>query len=253
MYSYRSIIRTLFLMLSIAILSHLSVYGQSEKKAVRKGNKEYHKGHYLDSEISYRSGLEENKESFKANFNLGDALYKQDKLDEAGSIFQSLTESKTTDINRANAFYNLGNTYFKNQQLEESIQAYKEALRLNPNDYEAKYNLAQALRLMEQLQNQDNQNQQNNEDGEGDENQKEQQQQNQDQDKDKDKEDKENKQDNHKDDQQEQQQQEEREQQISPEDAQRMLDAIQDKEKEIQERAKEEKARQAKIKVEKNW
>lgn len=240
-------VKTLLTLLLVLSFSLQGVYAQSEKKDVRKGNKEFKKEQYLDSEISYRSALEQNKESYKARFNLGDALYKQDKYEEAGSTFEGLTQGDASQKKRADAYYNLGNSFFKNQQLEESIQAYKEALRLNPNDFETKYNLSQALRLVEQQENQENQNQQNEGDGEGDEDQQDQQQ-NPDENEDEQDQNQENSQDD-----QQQQQQEEREQQISPEDAQRMLDAIQDKEKEIQERLKEEKAKEAKVKVEKNW
>lgn len=241
-------VKTLLILLLVLGFSLQGTYAQSEKKAVRKGNKEFKKEQYLDSEISYRSALEQNKESYKARFNLGDALYKQDKYEEAGSTFEGLTQGDASQKRRADAYYNLGNSFFKNEQLEESIEAYKEALRLNPNDFETKYNLAQALRLIEQQENPENQDQDQNEDGdgEGDDNQQDQQQ-NPDENEDE----QDQNQDNSQDDQQ--QQQEEREQQISPEDAQRMLDAIQDKEKEIQERLKEEKAKEAKVKVEKNW
>lgn len=223
-----------------------SAYGQNEKKAVRQGNKEFGKGEYLDSEISYRSALVDNPSSFKANFNLGDALYKQDKWEDAAKTFDGLANSQISDLEKAGVYHNLGNSYFKEQKFKESIEAYKQALRLNPNDFETKYNLSQAQRLLQQQDNQDNkdnkdnQDNQDNQDGENnqqEDKQNDEQKQNDQQDKPKD----------------DQKQQEQNPQQISPEDAQRMLDAIQGREKDIQDKLKEEKAKQAKVKVEKNW
>lgn len=219
-------------------------YGQNEKKVVRQGNKEFERGEYLDSEISYRSALEVNPSSFKANFNLGDALYKQEKWEDAIETFDGLANSQISDLSKAGVYHNLGNSYFKEQKFEESVEAYKQALRLNPNDLETKYNLSQAQRFLQQQDNQDNQGDQDNQDGEND------------QDKQDDEQKQDDKQDNPEDNQQDKSnddQQEQDQQQMSPEDAQRMLDAIQGREKDIQDRLKEEKAKQAKVKVEKNW
>lgn len=218
-----------------------TLLAQTERKAVRKGNKEFNKGDFLSSEIAYRVALDVNDKSFKANFNLGDALYKQEKYEEAIATFDALEHSNASSTHKAGVYHNIGNAHFQDEKIEESIEAYKQALRLNPNDMETKYNLAEAQRRLQQQEDEENPDNQDGEGGDSPENNDDQ---------DKQDENKDNNEDNQN---QDDQQQDNREQQISPEDAQRMLDAIQNKEKDIQDRVKEEKAKQAKVRVEKNW
>ncbi len=228
-----------------------SAYAQNEKKSVRKGNKDFKKGEYLDSEIAYRTAMEINPSSFKANFNLGDALYKQDKWEDAAGTFEGLSNAQISDLDKSKVFYNLGNSYFKNEKFQESIDAYKQSLRLNPNDLETKYNLSQAQRLLQQQQ--DNQDQQQDKDNQQDNQDDKDDQQKQDKKDDEQKQDDQQNKDQQNQPEKDKQQQEQNKQQISPEDAQRMLEAIQSREKDIQEKVKEEQAKQAKVKVEKNW
>ncbi|MFP4556393.1 MAG: tetratricopeptide repeat protein [Bacteroidales bacterium] len=250
--------RSIYIIIVILFVSVSVTYGQSERKAIRQGNKEFKNGDYLDSEISYRTAIDKNPESFKGSFNLGDALYKQEKYDEAAQIFDDITNLDIDSKKKAKVFHNLGNSLFKQENYAESIEAYKNALRQNPNDVETKHNLAQAQRMLKNQEEQqdsdsdgdgddedddqnDNQQEQDNED-EGDDNQQEKDNQDEGDDNQQDQEDP-----------NDPKNQQDQEQQISPEDARRMLEAIQNNEKEVQERVKEEKAKQAKIKVEKNW
>ena len=230
-----------------------NAFSQSEKKSIREGNREYRKGNFIDSEISYRSALEENPSSFKGNFNLGDAMYKQENFEEATKIFEELSALNLSPKEKAEIFHNLGNSYFKQEKYPESVEAYKNALRNYPDDMETKYNLAQAQRkLVQQQQQQNNQgegeNEENKDKKENQEN-KENQKDNQDQDK-KD----ENQQNQQQQDQQNQkQEQQQQQQQISQEDARRMMEALQNNEKDIQDRVREQQAKSANVKVEKNW
>lgn len=230
---------TLLLLISLLIVS-LTVFAQSEKKSVRQGNREFKKGEYLDSEISYRSALELNPSSIKGNFNLGDALYKQEKYEDAAKIFEDLSSLNIDSQEKANIYHNLGNTYFNNQKFAESVEAYKNALRNNPSDIETKYNLAQAQRMLTQQEQQQDQNGEGENDDNKDDQDKEQDQKQDDNQENKDQQDKKDK-------------PQDQEQQISPEDARRMLEAIQNNEQKVQDRVREEQARQAKVKVEKNW
>ena len=234
-------IRSIILIV-LALFTLVSVgHSQSERKSIRQGNREFNRENFLESEISYRSALELNPESFKANFNLGDALYKQENYEAAKSIFEDLANLDLDPIDRAKVFHNLGNSYFQQQEFGESVEAYKNALRNNPNDMETKYNLAQAQRmLMEQEQEQE---QDCDGDGEGENDEQNDQQDQQDGD-----DDQENKQQD-----QQQQDQQEQEQQISSEDARRMLEAILNNEQEIQDRVREEQAKQQRVEVERNW
>ncbi len=242
-------IRTISVITILLTFCATLALAQTERKAVRKGNKEFKKGEFIDAEISYRSALDLNPKSFKGNFNLGSALYKQDKFEESASMYADLANTEATADNLAKVYHNLGNSYFNQQKFEESVEAYKNALRQNPSDMQTKYNLAQAQRMLQQQQQQQQQqNQDKNNDSESDDSKDKQDENKDQQNKDQDK----NQQNEQNKDKKEQQQQP-REQQISPQDAQRMLEAIRNNEQKVQERVQKEKAKQAKVKVEKNW
>ncbi len=218
-------------------------YAQPEKKHIREGNRHFDKSEYDQSEIAYRKALEEQSDSYKALFNLGDALYKQDKFEDASGEFNTLSQTGSDKISRARSFHNLGNSLLKANRIEESIQAYKNALRNYPDDLETKYNLAYAQDLLKQQQQQ-----------------QQQKNQDQEQDKSKDKQEQERKEETQKEqnDQNEQQQQQEEEQQqpepqISKEDAKRLLEALAENEKELQEKLKKAEARKKRVVVKKNW
>src|SRR6056297_1924832 len=138
------------------LLINLSAYSQAERKFIRKGNQAYEDKHYTQSEVNYRKALEKETNSFEANFNVGDALYKQEKYQEAAKKFASLTNRDVSDEKTAKAYHNLGNSLLKSNRLKESIEAYKNALRLNPDDIETKHNLTYALRKLKEKQNQQN-------------------------------------------------------------------------------------------------
>ncbi len=215
-------------------------FAQADKKFIREGNREYDKEKFSESEISYRRAIDKNKESSDAVFNTGDALYKQKKFEEAGKQFIENHNMNEDKKKKSSSLYNLGNSLLMANKVQESIDAYKGSLKLNPKNPEAKYNLAYAQDLLRQQ-----------------EQQKQQQQQNQDkQDQNKDQQDKkdQNKEDQNKQDQnKEQQQQQQQPQEISKEDAERVLNALANDEKNVQEKVKLAKALKAKVRTVKNW
>ncbi|QKG80010.1 tetratricopeptide repeat protein [Tenuifilum thalassicum] len=224
---------------------------QSEHKLIRRGNKAFEKNDYLESEVQYRQALEKNKHSFKANFNLADALYKQNKHEESLSAIDGINLSGLSDLEKSMVYYNKGNALFKQKKLKESIEAYKKAIKYNPDDMDAKYNLSLALRMMQQQQQQNNQqnNKQDNKDNKDKKDNKEDQNKDK---KDKNDNDKKNdqqqNQDQNKEDKQQQQQPK-----ISKEDAERMLQALQQREKEIQDKIKKKQAKPVSGATIKNW
>jgi tetratricopeptide (TPR) repeat protein len=229
------------LILTIASL-YGTINGQEEKKFIRQGNGQYKGNKFAEAEVSYRRAIDKNKLSTDAGFNLGDALYKQNKYDEAGKEFLD-NSAALTDKNRKSAsLYNLGNSLLNNKKIEESIEAYKNSLKLNPGNLEAKYNLAYAQDLLKQQQQQqqkDQNKQENNKDNKKEDQKKDQnKEQNKNQD---------NKQDQN--DKQQQQQQ----QKISKEDAQRLLNALANDEKNVQEKVKLAKAAKEKVRTRINW
>lgn len=220
-----------------------SLHGQEEREYIRKGNRLYKKSEFAGSEGMYRLAEEEGKSSGDAVFNLGDALYRQNRFGEAAKEFsRALQTGEADSLRQADGFYNLGNSLLKEQKFSESINAYINSLKLNPDNIQAKYNLAYA---QDQLKKQEEQEQQQDQD------------QNQDQDQDKqDQQDQQNKDQEQKDDQQQDDQQQEQQQQqssMSREDAKRLLDALAANEKETQEKVQREKAAGARVRVIKNW
>jgi len=226
----------------------LTLTGQAEKKFIRQGNREYDKDKYAESEISYRRALDKNKMLPDAVFNIGDALYKQEKYEEAVKQFGGNSAMTDDPEKKSSAFYNQGNSLLMGGKLQESIEAYKNSLRLKPGSPEAKYNLAFAqdlLRKQEEQQKQDKNKQEN-----GDQNkdrQKEQNRENDNKDQEKQQE------QNNKQQQQQQQQQQQSQQGISREDAERLLNSIANDEKNVQEKVKLAKVADTRVKTLKNW
>jgi Ca-activated chloride channel homolog len=129
-----------------------TAYGQSERKYIRQGNRKFSDGKYPESETAYRKAIDNNKASANAQFNLGDALYKQKKFDEAGKIFTETSGSTLDKKKKADSFYNLGNSMLGSNEFAKAIEAYKNSLRLVPDNEKAKYNLAYAQDLLKKDQ-----------------------------------------------------------------------------------------------------
>ncbi len=156
------------ILISLHLALSVSLYGQQERKYIREGVKEYSKDEFSNAEVKFRQALDEKKDSWEASFNTGNALYKQDKPDEAADMYKQLLQKETDNNRKANLYYNLGNTLMKEKNYQQSIDAYRNALRNKPDDEDARYNLAYAMAMLQQQekeeQNQDQQNdQQNNE------------------------------------------------------------------------------------------
>ncbi len=228
------------------------VYAQEERRFIRKGNRHFENQEYDQSEEAYREALEKESGSFKAGFNLGDVLYEQENYEEAIKQFYSISNITDDKEQLAKVYHNLGNSLLKANQLEQSVEAYKQALRNAPGDMDTKYNLAYVQQLLRQQQQQQSQQQQD--DQEQDQQDKQdQQQQNQGQDQ-QDQEDQQ--QQNQSQDQQQQekeQQQQQQQQKISKEDAERILQSLEDNEKELQKKIKEKKSKANQQKSDKDW
>ncbi|MCB0820493.1 MAG: tetratricopeptide repeat protein [Bacteroidetes bacterium] len=195
---------------------------QSETSHFRKGNDLYEKGKFNDAEIEYRKGLEKNKDSWTGQYNLANSLYRQEKYAEAAKILDSLRSSSSDKSRQSKIFHNLGNSLLKEKQYEQSIEAFKQALKLDPGAEDSRYNLSYAYQMLRKQQQQQQQQQQQKENKDKKEEKQEQKQQQQKQDQDK--------------------KQEEQKQNIDREEAERMLDALDRQEKQL--RKEQEKKEQ---------
>ncbi len=122
---------------------------------------------YQQAEINYRKAMETTHNYDKANYNLGNSLYRQERYEEAGKAYESVANNKSSSKDlRERAYHNYGNSLLKQEKYKESIDAYKNALKLNPKDMDSKYNLEYARKkMMQQMQQQQqNQNQNQNQD-----------------------------------------------------------------------------------------
>ena len=243
----RKVKSSFILILSIFICGGSAAFAQSTRSLINDGVKLYNDQKFSDAEVNFKKGSEKSPNSFEAKFNLGDAYYKQQRYDEAMKSYQSAMVDAKNDLDKSKIYYNVGNSLLKSQKVKESIGAYKEALKLNPEDQQAKYNLSYALN---QLKNQNqNQNQDQNKDQNKD--QQNQNKQNQDQKKKDQQQQDQQKQDQQKQDQQQQQSQQQKEQELTKKEAEKILNALKENEKDLQKQLRKVKGQR--VKTEKDW
>ena len=277
----------------VTLLAAWPAIAQQERKFIREGNELFEKQDFEKAEVEYRKAADKKANSFEAAFNMADALYKQKKYDEALEQFSALAKQETDKERLGEIYHNIGNTLLAMEKTDESIEAYKNSLRNRPASEQTKYNLEFARHKQQQDQQNQDQNKDQNKDQNNDQNKdnqdqnkdqnqdqqdqnKDQQDQNkdrqdqnkdqqnkdqQDQNKDqqnKDRQDQNKDQQNKNDQNKDQQQQHPQQQQgkISKEDAERLLEALQNDEKNVQEKVQKQKAQEQKakkMKIEKDW
>lgn len=128
-------------MLFIALMAK----SQKEQPLVRKGNELYKKQQYDKAADEYQKATALNDKNVKAQLNLGNALYKSKKPEEAQKAYETAAENAKDTRVKSKALYNEGVNYSRQNKLAESIVAYKQTLRINPADEEARQNLQKAL------------------------------------------------------------------------------------------------------------
>ena len=211
---------------------------KTDRDYLRSGNKLYNDSLFIKAEVDYRKALELNPKSTDAMFNLANALLMQQKAKEAMEQYESVSKIEKDKEKLAQIYHNMGVILQSSKQLPQCIEAYKESLRNNPKDDETRYNLALAQKqLKDQQQDQQNQDQQ--------QQQQEQKEDKQDQNKDQQEQDQ-------KDQQQNQQQQQQNKHEMSKENAQQLLNAVMQDEKNVQDKVKKQIQIQGK-KLEKDW
>ena len=222
-----------------------TVFAQKEAGNIRSGNRHYESERYTDAEVDYRRGLDKNQDSFEAHYNLGNALFRQDKYDEAAREYTKAMQlmenkkekAKAQDTLRlAHSYHNLGNSYYGQQRFQEAIRAYKQSLRLNPKDNDTRYNLIKAMQMQEQQQQQQEQQQDQQQSQEQQQEQQEQQAQEQ----------------QAEEQQAQEAQAEESDEQMDKETAEQILQALEQDEQDTQEKVQQQKGGKKK-RVEKDW
>lgn len=250
----------------ILILSAQMLSAQTDKSEVRKGNREYRKGEFKEAEIDYRRALVKDSLSFAANYNLACDLYRQEQYDEAGNYMKKIADQAAASARESDYYYNLGDIALAKQDYKGAVDAFEKALLLNPGDLDAKENYVYAKMMLQNQQNQQNQDNQNqdNQDNQNqdqddqnqnqDQKQNDQNQDNQDQKQNDQNQDQNNNQDQRNDQDRQNQSPQQQDAKISPQAAQQMLQAIQAREKETQDKVNREKAAAMKSRQkEKNW
>ncbi len=245
----RAVLKYIAVVVLLFVCDEVSAQQLKERGLVRKGNREFKREQFEKSVDSYQRALQHDSTCFEAKYDLASALYRTERYDKAEKTLLSIVgDSTRTELERGEVAYNLGNTQFAQQKYKEALSSYRQAMRCNPNDEDAKFNYAFTKRLIQQQEqqqqqqnqnqnqdqnkdNKDNQNDQNQQNGQNDQNQ--QQSQNQD----------------GKDEQQEGG--ERPEGAMTPEQQEALLQAIQAEEDKTQDKLKEKKG--VLIRGAKNW
>lgn len=274
----RRVGKKMFVVLILLGTTFGSAYAQADRKEVRKGNRYFKKENYKEAEVEYRKALIKDSLSIVGNYNLANTLMHDDDAANAELIYAKVGDTiskipvgvdweEGSVIVEKNSiapdyYHNLGNSYLAQKKYQEAVEAYKNALRRNPGDGQTRENYIYAKKKLEDQQNnggggndQQNQDQQQNQQNQ-DQNQNRNQDQNQNKDQNRNQDNKQNNPDQEKRDnkQNEDQQNNGSEPKITPQAAQQMLQAIQEKENRTQEKVKEEKAKLLKSRQkEKNW
>ena len=239
------------MILILALASAVTVSAQTDRKEVRAGNRAFRKGDFRKSEIDYRRAVLKDSLSVAAQYNLASSLYRQDDYEGAQKALSSIAETVSgieAAGTKADFYFNQGDVALAQKDYASAVKSFRQSLLLRPDDMDAKENYIYAKEMLRQSQdnqggqdgdnsqNQNDQNNQNNQDNNQQQNNDNQQQNNQNQ---------QNPQD---------QNNAAAEGNISRQQARQMLNAIQAKEKETQDKVKKEKAEMLKSRQkEKNW
>lgn len=235
--------RVLYILLSLCLLavSFVDADAQTDRREVRRGNRRFNDGEYSVAQVEYMKALAKDSSSVAANYNIANTLFRQGDFDSAAKALERVEEIAVGTEDAASFYYNQGAVAIAQKNWQKAVEAFAKSLLINPDDLDAKENYIYAKKMLQnqqQNQNQDQQNQDQNQDQQNQDQNQDQQDQSQDQNQDQ-------QQDRNQDQQQDQPQ-------ISPQAAQQMLQAIQAKEKETQEKVQKAKAAASRSR-DKNW
>ena len=168
----------LFILVILTLLTASALKAQTTDALIRRGNRFYNKQDYDQSLANYEKALKKSPGNPDAHFNQGDAQYRKNDYEKAAASYDDVLQSKADENTRQGAYYNKGVAMMRQKKLDESIDAWKNALRLNPEDAEARDNLVKALLEKKKQEQQQQQNKKDQQDKKKD-NKKQNQDQNQ--------------------------------------------------------------------------
>ena len=269
-----------------------SINAQEKPEKIKKQSDKYiaeaqealSENDFASAEASYRKAISKDPSNLNAKYNMGNLYYAKEKTINAEQRLKEAAEIAATKDEKHRIYHNLGNSYMQKKNYQEAVNAFKDALRNDPTDEETRYNLALAKKMLEKEkqnqdqnkdqekqddekkdENKDQENKDQNQDGEGGEDQKENQKPkdegenekdkkegDQNEDKQKDKGD-EQKKDQGEGDKQKEQQQKPTQGQLSPQQINSLLEAMNNEEKKVQDKINAEKAKGVKTKSAKDW
>ena len=219
----------------LLLLMAVTASAQTDRQYIREGNKQFRMGDYAKAEVSYRKAVEKNPKNPQAAYNLGNALMAQKKDSAAVQQFEQSTRIESNPLRKSAAYHNMGVICQTHKMYDEAIEAYKNALRNNPNDNETRYNLVLCKHLKKKQDQKQQQNQQNNDDKNKNDDKKKDDQKDQQKDKNDDK------------------QQEQQKPQMSKDNAEQLLNAAIQNEKMTQDKMKKQQQQPQRRNVLKNW
>ena len=254
---------------------------QSSTNLTWDANKALSEDDFIAAEVDYRKAISKSADNSAAPYNLGNAYYENETYNEAFGRFKEAGEASTSKADKHKAYHNMGNVFMKRKDYAKAVEAYKEALRNDPTDEETRYNLALAKELLkkeqdENKQDQDDKDKDKDQDENKDQDKKDEgdNEDKKDQGEDGDKGDEGDKDEEKKDDnkdgegdnksdqkkkpeqgegENEQEQQQPRPNQLSKQQVENLLRAMQNAEKKVQDKIDAKKVKGAKIKTEKDW
>ena len=219
----------------LMLMTAMAANAQNDRDYIREGNRNFRSGKFAEAEVSYRKSIEKNPRNPQAAYNLGNALFAQKKDSAAVVAYESGVQLETSAIRKSMGYHNMGVVCQSHKMFSEAIEAYKNALRLNPKDDEARYNLEICKKQQKNQQNKQNQDKQDQKkDDKGKDQKKDQQKEQQKQDKDK-------------------QQQNKDKNKMSKDNAEQLLNAAIQQEKNTQKRMKDKMQQRRSRQLDNNW
>lgn len=204
------------ILLLLPVFCSRTLYAQKENLAIRKGNRYYKEQKFDESQKQYQQALQQSPDNAAANYNLGNAQFRENNFEGAAKSYKGASANAGDKDVKEKSFYNKGVASIKQKKLEESIAAWKDALKLNPADEDARDNLQKAL--MEQKNKQQQQQKDNKKQEDKKQDNKDQQKQDQ-----------------------KQQQPQQQKSRLSKQQVEQLLKALQQKEKDVQEKMNQNK------------